>query len=85
MEVLKFNLPQMEEKVLEMMIQMGFFSNKDEAVRTAVIKYAMDLGLLKPEEIWKEIENYKRRKITPEQLMKDLEAIENETQNFLRH
>ena len=79
MEVLKFNLPQMEEKVLEMMIRMGFFSNKDEAVRTAVIKYAMDLELLKPEEIWKEIENYKRRKITPEQLMKDLEAIENET------
>ncbi|TRZ88359.1 MAG: hypothetical protein D4R88_07950 [Methanosarcinales archaeon] len=69
----------MEEEAIDNMIKAGLFANKEEVVRTAVIKYAVDIGLLKPQHLWNEIEKYKRRKITPEQLQQDLEMIENET------
>lgn len=72
-------LERAEEDVLEKMVRAGLFPTKDEAARAAIIKYASDLGLLTPEFLWNKITKYKRRKVTPEQLMKDLEAIEDET------
>lgn len=69
----------MEEEAIDSMIKAGLFASKEEAVRTAVIKYAVDIGLLKPQHLWNQIEKYETRKITPEQLQKDLEMIENET------
>lgn len=69
----------MEEEAIESMIKAGLFANKEEAIRTAVIKYAVDIGLLKPQLLWNQIEKYETRKITPDQLQKDLDMIENET------
>lgn len=67
-----------EEEVLEKMVKAGLFQSRDEAVRAAVIKYASDLGLFSPGMLWDRIVRHKRRKVTPEQLEKDLEAIEDE-------
>jgi hypothetical protein len=72
-------LERAEEDALEKMVKAGLFPNKDEAARAAIIKYASDLGILSPGMLWDKITKHKRRKITPEQLIKDLEIIENET------
>ena len=67
-----------EEDVLNKMVESGLFQSKDEAARAAIIKYAADLGIFSPKVLWKRINGHKRRKVTSEQLRKDLEAIENE-------
>lgn len=72
-------LEKIEEDVLERMVKAGFFSSKDEAVRAAIVKYASDIGILSPIMLWNKIGKYKRRKVTPEQLKKDLKTIEDET------
>jgi Arc/MetJ-type ribon-helix-helix transcriptional regulator len=70
-------LDKTEEDVLTKMVEAGLFPSKDEAARAAIIKYASDLGMFSPDMLWKKIARYKRRKVTPEQLKKDLKAIKN--------
>ncbi|MBI5057722.1 MAG: hypothetical protein HZB61_14000 [Nitrospirae bacterium] len=72
-------LDKAEEDVLTKMVEAGLFPSKDEAARAAIIKYASDLGIFSPDMLWKKIVRNKRRRVTPEQLKKDLKAIENET------
>lgn len=72
-------LEKAEEEALDRMVRIGLFSNKDEAARAAIVKYASDLGVLSPSVLWGRIVRHKRRKVTPQQLMKDLQAIEDET------
>ena len=67
-----------EEEALERLVKTGLFLSKDEAARAAIIKYASDMGILSPRILWQKIAGRKRRKVSPEQLMKDLDAIENE-------
>lgn len=71
-------LERAEENILENMVKAGLFPSKDEAVRAAIIKYASDLGIFSPAMLWDRVRKHKRRKVTPEQLKKDLEAIEDE-------
>lgn len=72
-------LEKAEEEALEKMVKVGLFSSKDEAARTAIVKYASDIGIINPEMIWKKISEHERRKVEPEQLKKDLEKLENES------
>ena len=67
-----------EEEALERLVKTGLFLSKDEAARAAIIKYASDMGILSPRILWQKIAGRKRRKVSPGQLMKDLDAIENE-------
>ncbi len=67
-----------EEEAIERMVQAGLFANKDEAVRAAVLKYALDLGLLRREDLWAKITQAKRRGVSPDQLKADLERLEDE-------
>lgn len=67
-----------EADLLDKMVSIGLFNTKSEAIRSALIKYAIDLKLLEKKDIWAKIEKYPRREITPEQLVKDLELLENE-------
>ena len=71
-------LERAEEEALEKMVKTGLFANRDEAARAAIVKYAADIGILSPATLWGKITRHKRRKVTPEQLKKDLEALENE-------
>jgi Arc/MetJ-type ribon-helix-helix transcriptional regulator len=72
-------LEKTEEAVLEKMVKAGLFSNRDEAARAAIIKYASDIGIFSPQALWDKITVHKKRKVSPDQLKKDLEAVENET------
>lgn len=68
-----------EEEAIERMVQAGLFANKDEAVRAAILKYALDLGLLRREDLWAKITQVKRRRgVSPDQLKADLERLEDE-------
>ena len=66
-------LERAEEDVLNKMVKKGLFANKDEAARAAIVKYASDLGILRPSMMWDKISKHKKRKVTLEQLKKDLE------------
>lgn len=78
MKATAIKIDRAQEDVLERMVLLGLFPTKDEAARAAIIKYASDLGLLSAEMLWSKISRHKRRKVTPSQLMKDIEAVENE-------
>tara|TARA_B100000315_G_scaffold226413_1_gene233332 strand:- start:121 stop:378 length:258 start_codon:yes stop_codon:yes gene_type:complete len=68
----------MEAKVLDEMIKKGLFNTKSEAIRSALVHYSLELGLLGRAKLWKEIQEFPKRKITPEQLAQDLEKLEDE-------
>jgi hypothetical protein len=78
MKATAIKIERAQEDVLERMVLLGLFPTKDEAARAAIIKYASDLGLVSPEMLWNKISRHKRRKVTPSQLMKDIEAVGNE-------
>ncbi len=69
-----------ESQLLEELVKRGFFSSKSEAIRAALIDYFLKLGLLTREEQWKEIQKLPKRKVSPEQLNKDLDKIEDEVE-----
>ena len=67
-----------EAKLLEEIVRNGLFSSKSEAIRAALINYFLKLGMLGRKEQWNEIRSFPKRNVTPEQLAKDLEKIEEE-------
>jgi len=75
----ELQLERTEEEALERLVRAGLFANRDEAARAAILKYVMDIGVLDRGAIWQEIEKTERRGVTPEQLAKDLETLEDET------
>lgn len=74
----KLDLQKAEEKALDHLVKLGFFANRDEAARAAILKYAMDMGVLNRQVIWEEMQKVEKRKVTPEQLARDLETLEDE-------
>jgi Arc/MetJ-type ribon-helix-helix transcriptional regulator len=78
MDKLKLHLEKAEEEALDHLVKVGLFTNRDEAARAAILKYAMDIGVLNRQVLWQEMENVKRRKVAPDQLAKDLETLEDE-------
>ena len=79
MERVKLNLEKAEQEALDHLVETGFFLSRDEAARAAILKYALDIGVLNRKAIWQQMETAKRRKITPKQLAKDLETLEDES------
>ncbi|NJD53637.1 MAG: hypothetical protein FIB07_12305 [Candidatus Methanoperedens sp.] len=67
-----------EASLLNQMVDIGLFNTKSEAIRAALIKYAMDLNLLDRKAIWREIQAHKKRNISPEQLAADIKSIRDE-------
>jgi Arc/MetJ-type ribon-helix-helix transcriptional regulator len=78
MEKGKLHLEKAEEKILDYLVEAGLFASRDEAARAAILKYAMDMGVLSRETIWQEMKKTEKRTVTPEQLAKDLETLEDE-------
>ncbi|MDP3106131.1 MAG: hypothetical protein Q8M95_16180 [Candidatus Methanoperedens sp.] len=68
-----------EASLLKQMVELGFFNTKSEAIRAALIKYAIDLNLLDRKTIWREIQMHKKRNVSPEQLALDIQGIRNAT------
>lgn len=66
----------LEAELLDEMVRLGLFNSKSEAIRAAVVKYATDSGLLSRDDLWKRIKAHKRRSVSPKQLEKDLQRLE---------
>jgi len=66
----------LEAELLEEMVRLGLFNSKSEAIRAAIMKYAVDSGLLSREDLWKRIKVQKRRRVSPGQLEKELQRLE---------
>ena len=68
-----------EADVLDRMVGSGLFNSKSEAIRAALVKYSMDIGIFDKEDIWKQIkQSYPKRKIPTSELSKDLNRLEDE-------
>ncbi|MEA3255889.1 MAG: hypothetical protein U9Q22_08665 [Candidatus Altiarchaeota archaeon] len=67
-----------EARILDEMMKSGIFNTKSEAIRSALVKYAMDLGLFNRKRIWEEITSHKTREVSPDQLQKEIEEIKDE-------
>jgi len=66
----------LEAELLEEMVRLGLFNSKSEAIRAAIMKYAVDSGLLSREDLWKRVKAHKRRGVSPKQLEKELQRLE---------
>jgi len=66
----------LEAELLEEMVRLGLFNSKSEAIRAAIMKYAVDSGLLNREDLWRRIKAHKRRGISPRHLEKELQRLE---------
>lgn len=64
-----------EASALNEMIQSGLFNSKSEAVRASLVHYSTEL--LSREQLWKKIESFPSRKISPRQLARELEELED--------
>ena len=69
----------LEAGVLNEMVKSGLFNTKSEAIRSALVHYSLELGLLGRESLWKTIQKFPKRNIDVKQLTKELEILENET------
>ena len=67
-----------EANLLNEMVGSGLFNTKSEAIRAAVVNYSLTLGLLKRKDLWNKIRKFPKREVSPKQLAKDLEAMEND-------
>ena len=79
MAPVELQLEEVEEEALDLLVRAKLFASPDEAARAAILKYAMDIGVLSRSDIWDEIETTARRGVSPEQLSQDLAALEDET------
>lgn len=66
----------LEAELLEEMVSLGLFNSKSEAIRAAIMKYAVDSGLLSKEDLWKRVKAHRRRKVRPDELERDLQSLE---------
>ena len=66
----------LEAELLEEMVKLGLFNSKSEAIRAAIMKYAVDSGLLSREDLWNRVKAHKWRKVSPDELEKDLQSFE---------
>lgn len=66
----------LEAELLEEMVRLGLFNSKSEAIRAAIVKFAVDSGLLSREDLWKRVKVHKRRDVSPGELEKDLQRLE---------
>jgi Arc/MetJ-type ribon-helix-helix transcriptional regulator len=66
----------LEAELLEEMVRLGLFNSKSEAIRAAIVKYAVDSGLLGREDLWKRVKAHRRRGVRPDELERDLQTLE---------
>ena len=70
----------LQNEILERMVSLGLASTKKQAVEFALLRTALDIGLLKSEEILKYVDNLTKHKhLSPEKIASEIESIKNES------
>lgn len=62
---LTLKLKGLEAEVLEEMVRMGLFNSESEAVKAAIMKFAVDSGLLSRNDLWTRVRRHKRKGVCP--------------------
>jgi len=68
----------LEADLLNEMVRLGLFNSKSEAIRAAILMYAVDIGLLRRRDLWSRIERYPKRGVSTKKLERDLSSIKVE-------
>ena len=76
--VLTVKFEGMEDEILNNMVGSGMFATKTEALRSALVKYAIDTDLIKRKNLWEKIKSIPNRKVDDARLASDIEAAKNE-------
>jgi len=66
-----------EAELLDRLVRSGLFATKSEAIRSALVKYGADLGLLRAKDLWAALETVERRRVTDQQLQRDVKKAED--------
>lgn len=66
-----------EAELLDRLVRSGLFATKSEAVRSALVKYGADLGLLRAKDLRAALETVQRRRVTEAQPRKDVKKAED--------
>lgn len=61
--VLTLKFRGIEAGLLDKMVGSGLFNTKSEAIRSALVHYSLELGLLERGKLWAEIQHFEKRKI----------------------
>jgi len=70
----------LQNEILERMVSLGLVSTKKEAVEFALLKTALDIGLLKSEEILKYVDKLiERKRLSPAEVAAEIESVKNES------
>jgi hypothetical protein len=70
----------LQNEILERMVSLGLASTKKQAVEFALLKTALDIGLLKSDEILKYVDKLTEHKhLSPEEIAAEIESIKNES------
>jgi hypothetical protein len=70
----------LQNEILERMVSLGLVSTKKEAIEFALLRTALDIGLLKSEEILKYVDKLTEHKhLSPEKVAAEIESIKNES------
>jgi len=77
--VLTIKFRGVEARILDEMVSSGIFNTKSEAIRSALVKYALDIGLFDRRQLWKKITAHKTRDVSPEKLQREIRKIKDET------
>ena len=67
-----------EADLLNRMVETGLFKSKSEAIRSALVKYAIDLNILDAKSVWGDIRSYPPRRVSAGQVARDIQSIEDE-------
>ncbi len=66
-----------EAELLDRLARSGLFATKSEAVRSALVKYGTDLGLLRAKDLRAALETVKRRRVQGSRLRRDVRKAED--------
>ncbi|MFA4881179.1 MAG: hypothetical protein WC650_06210 [Candidatus Doudnabacteria bacterium] len=70
----------LQNEILERMVSLGLASTKKQAIEFALLKTALDIGLLKSEEILKYVDKLTEHKhLSPKEIAAEIESIKNES------
>ncbi len=78
MTAITLKIKGIQNEILERMVSLGLVSTKKEAIEFALLKTALDIGLLKSEEILKFVDELvEKKRMSPEEVAAEINSISN--------
>lgn len=80
MSTLTVKFEGVQDKILNSITENGIAKTKSEAIRMALLKFALDTGIINVQELVKSIrDNLSENNKSPQEISKQIECVKNET------